>query len=308
MMAARSDGLNILIKSPVFRGLPKSALDALAQAVEQVDVPQGAVITREGDPGDGLYVIVSGKVKTFRGGEHEATIDLCILGPGEIFGEMSLLSGETRSNSAQALEPAHLMFLPKRDYECISMTCPELSRALIRHIRSRVLRDEERMSITADKAVRASLLSPFHILFLMGLSVALGLIFNSVNPNGIALFPRFPDETSIGTITPATAMESVNRGAAIIVDAMPASLYKHRHIKGATNIPFALFDIVYMMTLAEEDKDKKIIVYGGTISRPYHLELAGKLILRGHENVLLLEGGMAAWGKMGFPLEGERKQ
>jgi rhodanese-related sulfurtransferase len=68
-------------------------------------------------------------------------------------------------------------------------------------------------------------------------------------------------------------------------------------------MPLALFDLVYMMTLAEENKSKKIIVYGGTISRLYDLEVANKLILRGYKNTRVLEGGLSEWEKKGYPVE-----
>ena len=89
----------------------------------------------------------------------------------------------------------------------------------------------------------------------------------------------------------------------------PASqLLSKRHIKGAVNFPLALFDIVYMMTFAKEDKGKKIIVYGGTISKLYDLELADKLLLRGYEQVRILEGGLTAWEEKGYPVEEKVKE
>ena len=62
-----------------------------------------------------------------------------------------------------------------------------------------------------------------------------------------------------------------------------------------------------MMTLRAEEKGKKVIVYGGTISRLYDLELANKLLLRGHKEVRVLQGGMAAWEEKGYPVEKGQK-
>jgi 3-mercaptopyruvate sulfurtransferase SseA len=83
---------------------------------------------------------------------------------------------------------------------------------------------------------------------------------------------------------------------------MPVNFYEKRHIKGAVNMPLSLFDIVYMMTFDEEEKEKQIVVYGETISKLYDLELANKLILRGHENVKILAGGVSDWQKKGYPV------
>jgi 3-mercaptopyruvate sulfurtransferase SseA len=68
-------------------------------------------------------------------------------------------------------------------------------------------------------------------------------------------------------------------------------------------MPMALFDIVYLISFPEEEKDKKIVVYGNTISRPYDLEIADKLLLRGHRDVKVLDGGLQAWEANGYPVE-----
>jgi len=67
-------------------------------------------------------------------------------------------------------------------------------------------------------------------------------------------------------------------------------------------MPLALFDIVYMMNFAEEDKNREIIVYGRTVSKLYDLEVASKLMLRGYTNVKILEGGLSAWERSGYPV------
>jgi 3-mercaptopyruvate sulfurtransferase SseA len=103
-------------------------------------------------------------------------------------------------------------------------------------------------------------------------------------------------------------MAEVQEGNAIVLDAMPESFYLKRHIKGAVSMPLALFDIVYMMTFPDQDKEKNIIVYGGTISKNYDLELANKLLLRGHQNVKILEGGLSAWEENGYPIEEKSKK
>ena len=141
----------------------------------------------------------------------------------------------------------------------------------------------------------------FDFSLVIAVSVILATIFNySGNPNGIPLFPKFPDRNSVPAISPAAAYDEFQRRETLILDAGPANFYQQRHIKGAVNIPLALFDIVYLMTLAKENKEKKVVVYGGTISKLYDLELADKLLLRGFEKVRILEGGMGP-GREGLP-------
>jgi len=89
----------------------------------------------------------------------------------------------------------------------------------------------------------------------------------------------------------------------VVVDARPTSFYNQKHIKGAKNLPMPLFDFLYLMQLSQIPKDKPLIVYGGNISRRYDVDVARKLITRGHEKVMVLGGSFDSWKKSQFPLE-----
>lgn len=292
----------------MFRDLPADILDAIARAVRPLVVPPHAIILREGDPGDSLYIIRTGRVRIFRRGENQVEIDLSFSGPCQAFGEMALLTGEPRSADAEAMEETQLLVLAKDDFNRIMRDFPETSRVFIREMRRWLLRDEKRLELEAREAYKASLLSWLDFFVVIGISVLLAVIFNTSNPNGIPLFPAAPDRSKLLSISPAAAMAEVQGGNTLLLDAIPENFYQKRHIQGALNMPLPLFDIVYMMTLADEDKDRNIIVYGGTISKPYDLELAEKLLLRGYQEVKILEGGLDAWEEKGYPVEEKVKQ
>lgn len=299
---------SVLTRSPIFRNLPDEALEAISRAVEHLDLPKGTTIFKEGDPGDSLYIIESGRVRIFRKEEAGIEIDLSIQGPGESFGEMALLTGEPRSADVQALDPVHLLVLPKEQFEGILRDFPVLSQVFVKEMRRWLLRDEKRLEMEAREAYKASRLSWLDFLVVIAVSAILAVVFNYSNPNGIVLFPKLPDKSSIPVLSPAQAAQELAGGRALILDAMPENFYQKRHIKGAVSMPLGLFDIVYMMSLSEEDKEKEIIVYGGTLSRFYDWEVAGKLLLRGHENVRILEGGLDEWEKLGYPVEAKGKK
>jgi len=144
-------------------------------------------------------------------------------------------------------------------------------------------------------------MSWFDFVLILGVSVLMAIAFNISNPYGIALVPEHPEV--VPSISASSVMEDYRKGHTLIVDAMPNNFYQKRHIKGAVNMPMALFDIVYLMNFSDEDKDKKIVVYGHTISRPYDLEIADKLQLRGYTDVKVLEGGLETWEANGYPVE-----
>ncbi len=307
-MPVNDDAADVLARSPVFQGLPKEALEAIAGAVAFLVVSHNSIVLRQGDPGDYLYIIRSGSVRVFRKNQEGLNLDISIKGPGETFGEMALLTGEPRSADVETLEETHLMVLSKDQLDQIMSEFPDVSKMFVRQMRSWLISDEKRLEIQAQEVRQSLRITGFDFLLVMVVSLILATIFNYSNPNGIPLFPDYPDRNAFPTISPAVAWEEFRSRQTLILDARPANFFQERHIKGAVNFPLALFDILYLMTFAKEDKERKIVVYGGTVSKLYDLELAGKLILRGYEKVRVLEGGLAAWEERGFPVEEKEKE
>jgi rhodanese-related sulfurtransferase len=302
-MAKKESKEKISLESSIFRDLPREKLDEIARFVENQVVPPNVTIFEEGDPGDGFYIVSSGKVRVFRQNEGGMERDLSILGPGDSFGEMALLTGEPRSASVETMEETRLMVLSKDNFDRILGESPEISRIFLKEMRTWLLSDHELLDKEAEEAYKATKFSWLDFLLVIGLSCILALIFNHSNPNGVPVFPELPDRSSIPVVSPSALMEEWMKGGTIIVDAMPSNFFEKRHIKGAVNMPLSLFDIVHMMTFEEEDKEKQIVVYGATISKMYDLELADKLVLRGHEKVSILDGGISAWEAKGYPVE-----
>jgi rhodanese-related sulfurtransferase len=308
MMTEKESRENDFSDSSVFRALPQQKRDEITRALKTRVVAPGTTIVRQGDPGDSFYIVHSGKIRVFRRDKDGMETDLSILGPGDSFGEMALLTGEPRSANAETLEETRLTVLSKDEFDRILKDYPDLSLAFVKQMSRWLVRDEKLIEKEAQQAYRAPRLAWFDFPLLIGVSLVLAIVFNQSNPNGIPLFPKFPDRKSFAAVSPMTAMEEQKNGEAIIVDAGPANFYEQKHIKGSVSLPLSVFDILYMMTLAGENKEKKIIIYGGTISKPYDLELASKLALRGHKNVSVLEGGLSAWEEKGYPIEEQKKE
>lgn len=294
--------------SGVFGELPKEKWEEITHAVEKLTVAPRSIVFRQGDPGDCFYIITSGKVRVFRKDKDGLETQLSVLGAGESFGEMALLTGEARSANVETLEETGFMVLSKEQFERILKDYPKLSLSFVKQMSGWLLRDEKLIEKEAQQQYQAPRMSWLDFVLIIGVSLILMYVFNQSNPNGIPLFPKLLDKKSFSMISPAAAMEEMKKGETIVIDAGPANFYDKKHIKGAINMPLALFDIVYMMTFSgEEEKQKKIIVYGGTISKLYDYELAGILMNRGHKEVRVLEGGLSAWEKKGYPVEEEAK-
>ncbi|MDB4990245.1 MAG: cAMP-binding protein [Myxococcaceae bacterium] len=114
---------------PLFGTLDQRELEQLLSAVRVEEVSQGHEIVRQGDPGSEAFVVARGALKVVRREGADETL-LARLGPGQIFGEMALISESPRSASVVALEPALLLVLARDELERAAEDAPELSAQL----------------------------------------------------------------------------------------------------------------------------------------------------------------------------------
>ncbi len=293
---------NGLSGSLLFADVPKEKRAEVCKAVQKELVPAHSIIFRQGDPGDKFYVITSGKVRIFRKSKEGLETDLSWLGPGDSFGEMALLTEKTRSAYAEAVEETHFLVLAKDQFYRIVKNHADISLAFIKQMSDWLVRDELIIEKEAERQSQAPKVSLVDFLVIISVSLLCGIIFNLVNPNGVNVLPGSLTEEPISSVSLSMAIEKHKQGKSLFVDARPVSFYEQGHIKGAVNVPSAIFDLIYMMELSDTEKQKDIIVYGRTLSSLYDLEAAKKLVLRGHKNTMILDGGFSAWEKKGFPV------
>ena len=294
---------NGLSNSPLFTDIPKEKLGEVGKVVQKEVVPAHHIIFRQGDPGDTFYVITSGKVRIFRKGKEGVETDLSLLGPGDSFGEMALLTEKARSANVETLEETHLLILKKDQFDRVLKNHPDISLAFIHKMSAWLLRDESLIEREAERLLRTPGLSWFDFLVILGVSMLCGIIFNFSNPNGINLIPESWSEDPISSVAASMAMAKHEEGKTLFLDSRPANFYEKGHISGALNVPLALFDIMYMMEMSDMDKTKDIIVYGRTLSSRYDAQVAAKLILRGHKSTMILKEGVSTWKKKAYPVE-----
>jgi CRP-like cAMP-binding protein len=101
----------------------------------EVEFPQGAVIARQGDVGTGFFMVASGSVRVIRDGETIATI-----GPGDFFGELSVLDGQPRVAQVVADEPTVCLALATWDFEAVVREEPAVALAIMRGLAGRLRR------------------------------------------------------------------------------------------------------------------------------------------------------------------------
>ncbi len=129
----------LLKQIPIFSCLDDEVLERLTTVAVRKKFARNTVLLNAGDITDSLYVIVSGKVKTVINDENGREIILSISGPGDYFGEMSLIDGEPRSATIVTREACQLLVFSKDDLKGVLRTEPDmvftLLKGLVRRLR-----------------------------------------------------------------------------------------------------------------------------------------------------------------------------
>ena len=135
-----------LSHASLFSALDEDAAAALRATMIPVDLPRGHVLFSEGDPGDRLYVIDEGKIKLGATSSDGRETLLAILGPGEMFGELSLFDPGPRNATAVALTDATLLGVGHPDLEPWLTGRPEVAASLLGALARRLRRTNEAMA------------------------------------------------------------------------------------------------------------------------------------------------------------------
>jgi CRP/FNR family cyclic AMP-dependent transcriptional regulator len=123
----------LLAGCPLFRGVGAEQLTALAEKATEVEFAPRHTIVRQGEIGTGFFIVVEGRVKVVRDARTLAT-----LGPGEFFGELSVLDGQPRIAQVIAEEPTRCLALASWDFEKVLLEQPALSLAILRGLAARL--------------------------------------------------------------------------------------------------------------------------------------------------------------------------
>jgi CRP/FNR family cyclic AMP-dependent transcriptional regulator len=123
----------LLAGCPLFKGIDAQGLAMLASLATPVDFPAGHVIARQGEIGTGFFVIVSGEVRVVRDG-----VVVARLGPGEFFGELSVLDRMPRNATVAAEVETSCLALASWDFEKVLLEEPALTLAILRGVATRL--------------------------------------------------------------------------------------------------------------------------------------------------------------------------
>ena len=145
---------SFLVATPFFGGLDDAQLDRVIAMLVERRYPAGGTVFLEGDQGRSMYVVHSGELLVCKAGESGRTVRMSHLGPGDFFGEMTLIAMQPRSATVRVETDAVLYELTaknlhayyKADVQAYVMVLGNINRELCR----RLLKADERIAETAD--------------------------------------------------------------------------------------------------------------------------------------------------------------
>ena len=119
--------------------LPETTLQKIAAAGVARNYPKNAILINEGDQGDSLYIVLSGRVKVFASNEAGREVVIAFHGPGEYLGEMSL-DGSPRSASVITVEPTRCAVVNRTQFRDFILSNPDFALHMIEKLIQRVRR------------------------------------------------------------------------------------------------------------------------------------------------------------------------
>src|SRR5664279_6187429 len=126
-----SGTLSVLRNHPIFSDLDPEAFDQLCRYAKHTTLKRGTTIVSKGDPGNSLIAVISGTVKISVSSVDGRSAILNLIGPGEIFGEMSVLDGQPRSADAVANTNCEIFTIDRREFLPFVRSQPALAMKFI---------------------------------------------------------------------------------------------------------------------------------------------------------------------------------
>jgi rhodanese-related sulfurtransferase len=160
----------------------------------------------------------------------------------------------------------------------------------------------------------------------MVVATLVGIVVNTIRPNGIALIQAGAPVSTVqhggahtdssladttqtalpeGAISLAEMKRLFDAGSAIILDARDASEYAEGHIPGSINIPYDRIPEYFDILNSEVPMDAKVVCYCRSLTCDFSDQLATELKIIGYRDVSVFSGGWDQWTAAGYPIDGQ---
>lgn len=130
--------IDLLKSLPLFKNLSQQELEVIAGAASEQTIPAGTVFIEQEDESNSAYLIYKGSARVFRITEDGNEVNVAIIGPGEVVGELALLDNQPRSACVEALQEVKLLMITKSEFSNILKKYPDTAVSLLCTLADRV--------------------------------------------------------------------------------------------------------------------------------------------------------------------------
>lgn len=132
-MASSDPKVDLIRSVSLFQGLGRKELEQIAQLVDDVDIPAGKVLMRQGESGAEMFIIAAGSVRIERNGEF-----IRDAGPGTSIGEMALLSEGPRTATVTATVPTRILLAAHREFHQLMEEHPAIRMKILEGLATKI--------------------------------------------------------------------------------------------------------------------------------------------------------------------------
>jgi CRP-like cAMP-binding protein len=132
-------GRAALERTPLFAGLDREHLEDVLSVGQRMSYQPGQAIVERGDPGDAMYIMVSGVAEVDVGGRYHR------LQRGDFFGEMAVLAGKPREATVKAAEPVEALRIPAEEFQRFLLANPQIAVGMLRSLVERLREVQDRL-------------------------------------------------------------------------------------------------------------------------------------------------------------------
>ena len=138
MRLGKNAKTDLLKQVPLFAGCSKSELQKLAAIADEIDLRDGATLTREGRAGREFFVLIEGTVEVVQGADKIGE-----LGGGDWFGEIALLTNAPRTATVTATSPVRVLVITDRAFRQVVEATPSIAVKILERVGQRLAHDAE---------------------------------------------------------------------------------------------------------------------------------------------------------------------
>jgi CRP-like cAMP-binding protein len=133
MRLRQNEKVELIRSVPLFQHCSKKEIADVARLADEIDLPEGKVLTREGQPGHEFFVLVDGSATVVRNGRKVAT-----MGPGSFFGEIALIRRVPRTATVTATAPVRALVIEARAFRGLIERTPSISLKVLEALAERM--------------------------------------------------------------------------------------------------------------------------------------------------------------------------